>query len=116
MDQSQPDPTPLMGPTRYIRNTIESFEQSRDGFRRNSYSCVPNPKLGHVARAMYADGNFSLEGEFEGVGNQVQNNLLPHIAIHVDRLTKLGTIHNESQSRLIGGRTEYAGQLRSEAG
>jgi hypothetical protein len=115
MYQSQTDPTSLVGSTRHIGNTIESLEQFGDGFRGNSDSSVPNAKLGHVAHAMYTDGNFSLEGEFEGVGNQIQNNLLPHIAIHVDRFPKIGAIHYEPQSGLVRRRTEYARQLRSEA-
>src|ERR1700691_1245400 len=116
MYQSQTDPTSFVGSTRHIGNTIESLEQLRDGFGRNSHSCVPNAELGQVAHAMHTDGNFSLKGEFEGIGNQIQNNFLPHIAIHVDWFLKIGAIHYEPQSRLVRRRTEYTRQLRSKAG
>src|ERR1700722_6394728 len=115
MDQSQTDPTPFMSSTRHIGNTIESLEQFRDSFRRNSDSRIPNAKLGHFIYATYTDCNFSLESELEGVGNQIQNNFLPHIAIHVDRFPKIGAIHCEHQSRLVRGGTEYARQLGSKA-
>src|SRR5579864_831964 len=106
MDQSQTDPTSFVGSTRHIGNTIESLKQSRDGLRRNSYSCISNAEFGRVAHAMHTDRNFSLKGEFEGVGDQVQNNFLPHVAIHVDRFPKIGAIHYEPQSRLVCSRTE----------
>src|ERR1700722_4705275 len=103
MYQSQTDPTAFVGPTGHIRDTTESLEQFRHRFRRNSYSSVPNAKLGDVAHAMDGDRNFSLKGEFESVGDQVKNNFLPHIAIHIDRFPEIGAIPYESQSRLVGG-------------
>src|SRR5437588_2041943 len=104
-----------MSTTGSIGNAIESLEQFRNGFRWNSYAGVANAKLGRVSLVTYTDLYFSIEGEFEGVGNEVQNNFLPHIAIHVHRFAQIAAIHQQAQSRFVRGGTEYASQLRSKA-
>src|SRR5579863_10184454 len=104
-----------MGSTARIWNSIESLEQFGYGFGGDSHSRVPDAKLSRASHSMYTDSNFSIKGELEGVRNQIQNNLLPHITINVYRLAKIVAIHYQSQARFVRGRTEYARQLRSES-
>src|SRR5579872_6399730 len=116
VDQGQTNSTSFMSSAWHVGDTVESLEQFRDGVRGDADSCVANTKLGHVSNAMDSDRDLALKGEFERVGDQIQNNLLPHIAIDVDRFPEVGAIYSQAQSSFIGGRTEYAGQFRSEAG
>ncbi len=54
------------------------------------------------------------ERELERVGNQVENDLFPHPAVHVHGLVQAGAIEFEPQPRLFGGRAKHAGQLHRE--
>src|SRR5579871_3750387 len=96
-----------MGAAAGIRHSMEPLEQSRYCFRRYADSCISNSKLGEVSGEIQADRNFSIEGKFEGVGDQIQNNLLPHVAINIDRLAQVGAIHHQIQTCFLRGGSEY---------
>src|SRR5215472_14958317 len=98
-----------------VEHAMEALEHSRYGFRRYADSGVSHSKFGKITNSLKADGDFALEREFEGIGDKIQDNLLPHIAIDVDGFTQIRTIHHQPQTRLLGGRTKDARQLRSEA-
>src|SRR5579864_5047146 len=86
LHQGQSDARSLMRPAPRVRHSMEPLEQSRYCFRRYAHSRISNSKLCEVANPIYADADFSFEGEFEGVGDQIQNNLLPHVAININGL------------------------------
>ncbi len=58
----------------------------------------------------------AFEGEFEGIGDQVQDDLLPHAAVHKDRLLKLGAVQLKPQAGFFRGRTKNAGEFDGERG
>src|SRR4029079_2164916 len=45
--------------------------------------------------------DFAVESELEGVGEEIEDDLLPHLAIDAGRLGKRRAIHNEPQARLL---------------
>ena len=60
--------------------------------------------------------DLSLERELQGVGEQIQNDLLPHVAIHEDRLGDWLAFHREAQTGVLHRRIERAGDFRREGG
>src|SRR6185503_5847103 len=60
------------------------------------------------------DRDAPLEGELEGVGEEVENNLLPHGVVDVDRLEAGRAPDVELQPSLLDRRAEDAGQIRRE--
>jgi hypothetical protein len=62
------------------------------------------------------NGDLAVERELKRVRNQIQDNLLPHVAIDKDRLRKRRAIDNQPQPCALRGRTKDAGQIRGERG
>ena len=58
----------------------------------------------------------ALEGELEGVGEEVEDDLLPHVAVDVDRLGQRRAVHDQLQPRPLHGGAENGGQLGREGG
>ena len=69
-----------------------------------------------VAAPAQRDANLALERELERVGQQVEDDLLPHVAIDVDRLRQRRAGHDEPQPGFLDRRAEHAGELGGDAG
>ena len=54
----------------------------------------------------------SLQGEFEGVGEEVEDDLLPHVEVDVDRLGERLAVDAIGEAGAFHGGAEDAGQLR----
>ncbi len=65
---------------------------------------------------MQRHGDLALQGELEGVGQQVEHDLFVHVLVHVDRPLQWRAVHAQPQARLLHGRAEHAGQLGRGAG
>jgi hypothetical protein len=57
-----------------------------------------------------------LQGVFEGIGEQIQHDLLPHVPVHVSGCRERRAVDNELYSRTLTGRAEDAGEVRCEGG
>ena len=53
----------------------------------------------------------SVEGVLQRVGQQVEDDLLPHVAVEVDRLVQGRAVHHQPQPGAVDRRPEDAGQL-----
>src|SRR5215472_459267 len=115
LHQSQPDARALMCAAPRIRHSMEPLEQPRDCLGRYAYSRISDSQFGEVSNSTNADFDFSIEREFEGVGYQVKDDLLPHVAININRLTEARAIRHQSKSCFIRSGSEHTRQLRREA-
>ena len=77
-------------------------------FFRDAETSIFDAKLEMIARIVEPNGDGSRQGKFEGVGNQVQDDLLPHVAVHVSRLWERRAIDDEGEASLVHGRAESA--------
>src|SRR6266850_6461298 len=95
--QCKPDTCSFMGPTGGPFDAIETFEQARH-FRR-WYACarIADRQLRRVVGELEIDGDFSSEGELECVGEQIQDDLLPHVMVDVDLLGQRWAVDDEAQ-------------------
>ena len=57
------------------------------------------------------DRDLALERELERVREQVENDLLPHVAIDIDRLGQRRAVDDEAQAGALDRRAEDAGEL-----
>src|SRR5262249_46081686 len=61
-----------------------------------------------------ADLDLPVERKLEGVGNEIEDDLLPHLAVDEGRLAKRRAVDRELEAGLLYRRAEHARQLRSE--
>src|SRR5579871_295951 len=116
LHQGQPDAGSFVSAAAGVGYAMETFKQAGNRFRRNSDSGITHAKLGKISDAFETDFNLSLEGELEGVGDKVENDLLPHVAVDAHGFAKVGTVDNQFEPRLLGGRPIIAEKLRGKAG
>ena len=62
------------------------------------------------------DGDLPLEGELQGVGEEVEDDPLPHVPVDVDRLAQVRSVDLELEPRALEGRAEASCEVPGVAG
>src|SRR4051794_40155153 len=65
---------------------------------------------------MHSDSDAAAEGELEGVGEQVEDNLLPEVPVDVGRRRGWRRLDFQAQSAALKGGAKHAGQFGGEGG
>ena len=112
--RARPMPVPSCVRPRAPSTRWNRSKMPRQLLGRDARPGVADGQLHRAADGPQADGDLPLEGELEGVGEQVQDDLLPHVAVHVDRLGQRRAVHHQPQPGLLAGRAEVAGELRGQ--
>ena len=60
------------------------------------------------------DRDLALERELEGIGDQIEDDLLPHLAVDVDGLRKRRAVDDEPHPGAFDRGAEDAGKLRRQ--
>ena len=97
---------------------VEPLEQPWQFGPRNSDAAVADDEQGEpaIGRTLELDRDSALEGEFERVREEIEDNLLPHVAIDIDGLRQLLAADRQGEPGPLGRRFEvgrqFFGQLR----
>jgi hypothetical protein len=97
-------------------NPVEPLEQVGHLPDRDARPGVADGQLHRTAGGPQTDRDLPLERELEGVRQEVQDDVLPHVPVHVDRLGKRGAVHDQPQAGLLARGAEVAGQVRRQGG
>ena len=112
LHQRQADAAALVGAAARAFDAVETLEQTAAApspgmpvpvSRTVSFDASPSVAQRHV--------DLTLEGELEGVGEQVEDDLLPHVAVDIDRLGQRRAVDDEPQPGPLDGRAEDARQF-----
>src|ERR1700677_4639482 len=97
---------------------METFKQARQFVAWNADTGIPDGQLDMTLRGrrLDLDRYFTLESKLEGVGQQVQNDLLPHLLIDMDRLRQCGAVDPQGQFGLLRRGCKIGRQLGGERG
>ena len=112
--QGEPDARALEGPAPRALDPVEALEEVREGLRVDPRSGVPHHQPQRLGVVLDVDADPALEGELEGVGDQVEHDLLPHLPVDVDRLGRGRAIERQLEVRAVHDRLERAGDLGGE--
>src|SRR5262245_13872942 len=88
---------------------LEDFRQF--GFW-NAYAGIAYRKLHPFVAPPQPHFDFTFEGEFERVAQEIEDDLFPHLAVDVHRLGQRRAIYTEPQAGLVDGGAEDAGKFR----
>src|ERR1700754_2576842 len=78
----------------------------------NADTGVGDTELGVLAAPGHGDSNASIKRMLEGIGEKVEDNFLPHVAINVDRLRKGRATHGQGEAGLFDCGAKYTCQFR----
>src|SRR5580704_13897695 len=95
LNQRQSDPCTFVRPGARVLDAMKAFEHPFAVFFGNSHPRVAYLQLHNAVHCSQLDGNLAFKRELEGIGDQIYNDLLPHVTIHVHRLRDRLTSHSE---------------------
>src|SRR5579872_1776363 len=75
---------------------------------------VADAKLHRPLMGLQTHFDGALQSELEGVRHEVEDDLLPHVAVDVDRLLRGRAIHLQREAGPLARRAEAAGELPRE--
>src|SRR5688500_17674915 len=105
-----------MRPRPRVAHALKALEQLRHVGGRDADARVTDLELDAIAIRAKVDPDLALERELEGVREKIQHDLLPHVAIDVDRLSERRALDDEREPGLFDGRAEHARELRRLGG
>ena len=114
LDERQPDARPFMRARPTVLDAVEALEHAGQVCLGNANAGVGHLQLDAIAAPAQFHRNPALERELEGVRQQVEENLLPHIPIDEHRFRQGIAVDDQREPRLFNGRTEYARELRGQ--
>src|SRR5215213_4985095 len=98
---------------------MEALEEVGDLGGGDAGAGVGDRELGVIPGEPQADGDLPLEGELEGVGEEVEEDLLPHLGVDVDLGAEQRAVHLEAEpgpfdsggegAREVGGENREVG-------
>src|ERR1700739_3344613 len=112
--QCKPDARALLGTAARAIDAVKALEDARQFLGRNAYAGILNDKIRHVADRGQTHRDPAHQRELEGVGEQVEHNLLPHVAINKGRGgpgRRRRALDLERQPRTLASRAKVARQL-----
>ena len=81
---ASPMPVPSCVRARLCFDAVETLEHARKLGLGNADARIGDPQLDEIGAALQGDRDAAFERELEGVRQQVEDDLLPHVAIDVD--------------------------------
>src|SRR5512142_593742 len=113
MNQGEANARAFERPAPLVLDTMETLEQMRQLFRGNANAGVADDQLRAcaIAGVIYANGDRPFESELEGVGQKIEDNLLPHISIDKHLAGEVLALDVETDPGALGRRTEIGGQI-----
>ena len=110
-DERQADAAALMAASTRVLDAMKALEHPRQLFGRNARARVAHRQLDGAAGIVDAHRDLAFEGELERVRQQVENDLLPHLVIDVDRIGQRRAIDDEADAGALARRTEVAREI-----
>ena len=103
LHQREADSAPLMAPAPSAVDAPEALEKVGQIALGNAGPGIRDGELHMVVLGTDRHPDLAVESGFQGVGNKVENDLLPHVAVHIDRLGKRRAIHLKLESAPLHG-------------
>ena len=116
LDQGQSDAAPFMSASACILDAMKPLKESGHLGRWNSGSSVFDLQLHAIDRGAERDGDPPLKRKLERVGEQVENDLLPHLAVYQDPIGQLRAVYCQRQPGPLNGGAKDTCQITGERG
>ena len=115
-DERQTDAGPLVRPSLCALDPMETFENVGQIVCRNPNARIAHGKLDFLFCGPDADRDPARQGELESVGKQVEDDLFPHLPVHIDRVRQRRAVHVQVKAGTFAGGMKVARQLGRKAG
>src|SRR5579862_7496331 len=94
---------------------MKALKYSRQLRFRNANTRISDLEQGMIRLILDADCNAALQCEFKGIRKQIENDLLPHVPVEVDRAGAALAVHRKVQPSSFHCRTERAREISRQS-
>src|SRR6185437_1410412 len=116
LDERQADTRSFLSSAFGTFHPMKTLEQPRYLVRRDTDAGVANRQDEVVVLHSELYFDRTVQGELEGVGQKIEHDFFPHLAIDMGKLRQGRRNNDEVETCLLCSRTEYARKLRSCGG
>lgn len=109
LHEGEADAGALEGAPLRARDPMEAVEQPRQLRGRDARAGIRDRQHGAVALPSHLNGDAAVQGELEGVREEVQYNLLPHVGIERHEGVEGRAVDGQRQAGLFAQGSEVAG-------
>ena len=110
--QRQADTAALVAPPPRILYAAESIKYAGKVRSGDSGSRYPSPEVLRLRRGAQVDTNLSVEGRLQSIGEKIENHLLPHLRVYIDRFRQGLAFHDQlSPARSTAARKTLASSI-----
>jgi hypothetical protein len=95
---------------------VEALEDARQLALGDAGAGVAHREHSLPALGADRDRDLAVESELEGVGDEIEDDLLPHVTVDIDRLGKWRAVDDESKACFLHGSAKAAGEIRRNSG
>ena len=114
LHEREPDAGAFLRPAARPFDAVEALEDPADFRGGHAGARVADPQLRAVAVLPERDLDAPGKGELVRVGEEVEDDLLPHVAIDVDGLAQGRAVHVQLEARALDGGAEHARDVGRE--
>ncbi len=100
----------------HIGDAIEAFEQAWHGFGRNTDTGIAHDQIRNTLTLANGDADGAFKCKLKRIGKEIEDDLLPHVAIDVRWLIERRTIDVQNQPRPLGRRAKRTRQFGRKGG
>src|SRR5688572_1224169 len=111
LNQREPNTCTFMRSAASRSYPVKALEHMRHVLRRNAGPRVPNEQFHVLAGLPQSDFDFSVESELQCVRKKIEDDLLPHLSIHINCLVDGGGVDMKTKSSLLHRRSEHTREL-----
>src|ERR1700679_2694199 len=115
VDQGKAYAATFMGTAANVGNAVEAIEQPGNFLGRNSNARVAHTEFSCASHLLQTNLNLTCKSELESVGDQIEDDLLPHVPIDVRQFAGGFAIDQQSQAGPFCGGAKDAGELCGES-
>ena len=109
--EREADARPLVRAAAAALDAQEALEDARQGLGGDADAGIGHGQAHRARNRFQPDDDAAPEGELEGVRQEVEDDLLPHVPVHEDRLGQRETLDPQGQASPLDGRAERAGEV-----
>ncbi len=111
LDERQPDARAFVRAGARVLDAMEALEHAGKISLGNADAGIGDAQLDAIAPRSQVHLDPAFEGELEGVRQQIQDDLFPHVPIHVHGFRQRIAADDERETCLFNGRSEHAREV-----
>jgi hypothetical protein len=111
LNARETDAGSVVRPRPRVTDAMKPLEHASQILLANADARIGHGEIDVIAAPSLLDTDFAFEGELERVRQQVEDDLLPHVAVHIYEVGQWRTVDGQDETSLLDRGTECTGEI-----